>query len=256
MEVRLFLNTRFPTVRPDDLATRARSLMRDTGVRILPVVEEGRIQGTVGRMEILGVTETRSNLLVRDIMVPPVITVAPEDDVVSAVSRMLSIDEWYAPVSDSGRYLGMLGLENVIRAYLGRNPKIESRRVEEIMTRDVKTARIDDPIGKIWADMLRHRYAGIPVLDRKGRLVGIVTQIDLIRRRLTRAELESPRSGPQVRRVMNTSPITLPPTATVGEAARLMLDRDIGRVLVAEGQRLLGIVDREDVARVLLGLEK
>ncbi len=244
---------------PDDPATHARSVMRETGARILPVLDNGsKIVGTVGRVEILGVTTTRSNLLVRNIMARPLVTLGVEDDVFEAVRKLLSIDEWYAPVrSGEDRYAGVAGLDGLLRLGLDRYPdRLGEVRVSEAMTRDVVYASPEDHVGKVWMRMLKHRYAGLPVVDDKGRVLGIITQMDLIRKGFTRPVLESespPKKGPLAREIMTTPPVTLGPDATMLEAVRIMLGRDIGRIIICgPGRRLLGIVDREDAARILL----
>jgi CBS domain-containing protein len=53
-----------------------------------------------------------------------------------------------------------------------------------------------------------------------------------------------------VQDVMTTELVTLPPTGTVAEAARLMLENDVGDVLVVDGDQLIGLVtDRDIVVR-------
>jgi len=55
-----------------------------------------------------------------------------------------------------------------------------------------------------------------------------------------------------IREVMTADPVTVPPTATVADAAKAMRDRDMGDVLVAEGGRISGIVtDRDIVVRAV-----
>jgi len=62
----------------------------------------------------------------------------------------------------------------------------------------------------------------------------------------------SPTSTQKVKELMTTSPVTIPPTAFAWDAARLMKERDIGDVIVVDGDRLRGIVtDRDLVVRVL-----
>ncbi|MEL9929646.1 MAG: hypothetical protein QXF50_01945, partial [Sulfolobales archaeon] len=61
-----------PYIFKDEIATKARALMRELGLRILVVVESnGRISGVLWRENILAIASSRSNLLVRDLMVEP-----------------------------------------------------------------------------------------------------------------------------------------------------------------------------------------
>lgn len=256
--VKDILDEKHPYVYLDDTATHARSIMRETGVRILPVIDpDYRVRGVLGRAEVLGITATRSNLLVRNLMSPPLIVLDVEDELHESVRRMLSIDEWYAPVASGDKYAGVAGLDGFLALYLKKAPgRLEEVRVSEAMSRNVVYVQPEDHVGRVWMKMLKHRYAGLPVIDNKGRVLGIITQIDLIRRGFTRPVLESespPKRGPSAREIMVASPIILGPDASLLEAVRLMLDRDIGRIIICgPDRRLLGILDREDAARILL----
>lgn len=234
--------------------------MRDTGLRVIPVVEADILKGIVSRLGVLSITSTRSNLRVIDIAEEPLVTLKPEDGLYEAVSRMLSVDEWYAPVvDDANRFKGVLGLEHVISYYLGKSEKPAglSKPVEQYMTRDVEVVYAGDHVSSLWKKILKYRYAGYPVLDEDGRLIGVVTQYDLIKHGFTRIDLESespPKKGPRIREIMSTPPITVRPSDPLVKAAEIMLNRGIGRVLVADMHGdLLGIVDREDVVKAIIG---
>ncbi len=247
----------FPTIAPHEPATRARQLMRDTGVRILPVVENHRLKGIISRLGVLSITSTRSNLRAIDIASDPSITIDPEEELHAVLEKMLKVDEWYAPIIDiSNRYLGVFGLEKVIEKLLEKKHKCLDRKVEEVMSTNVETIEAEDNVAGLWRKMMKYNYAGFPVVDSKGRLIGVVTQYDLIRYGFTRIELRSespPRTGPRIREIMSTPPITVKMGETLRKAAELMIKHDIGRVIVVNDKKeLKGIIDREDIIRSYL----
>lgn len=247
----------FPTIAPHEPATRARQLMRDTGIRILPVVEDHRLRGLISRLGILSITSTRSNLRAIDIADDPSITVDPEEGLHDVLEKMLRVDEWYAPVIDiSNRYLGVFGLEKVLAKLLEKEHECLNKRVEEVMSTNVETVEAEDNVGSLWRKMMKYNYAGFPVVDSKGRLIGVVTQYDLIRYGFTRIELRSessPRTGPRIREIMSTPPITVKIGEKLRKAVELMMKHDIGRVIVVNDKKdLKGIIDREDIIRSYL----
>ncbi len=247
----------FPTIAPYEPATRARQLMRDTGVRVLPVVEDHRLKGIISRLGVLSITSTRSNLRAIDIASDPSITVGPEEELRSVLEKMLEVDEWYIPIIDTGnRYLGIFGLEKVIEKLLEKQHTCLNRRVEEVMSTNIETIEAEDNVASLWRKMMKYNYAGFPVVDSKGRLVGVVTQYDLIRYGFTRIELRSessPRTGPRIREIMSTPPITVKIGERLRKAAELMIKHDIGRVIVVNDKKeLRGIIDREDIIRSYL----
>lgn len=235
--------------------------MRTTGARVVAVVARERLQGVIYRSTILVLTSAKAEATAKDIMEDPPFTLKPDMRVGEAVDLMLRYDEWYGfVVGEDSRYAGVLGLENLIevavREYSG---ELEKYRVEDIMTRDVLAVSPEDPITRIWSLMKERKYAGFPVVDEKRRIVGMITQYDLIRKGYSRIELESesgPRRGPRVREAMTTGVVVAYPWTSVRELAQTMVTTGYGRIPVADspGEKVLvGIVDREDVARLILG---
>jgi acetoin utilization protein AcuB len=99
------------------------------------------------------------------------------------------------PVVDDGKIVGLLGESDVAR-YLGSfrrrsefrhlSSKIQELVVGDVMKRGVPTVRVDTPVSEAARVMLDGHMKGIPVTDKNGRLVGIVTKTDLARLTLWR----------------------------------------------------------------------
>jgi CBS domain-containing protein len=126
--------------------------------------------------------------------------------------------------------------------------------VSEIMTKKVVTCSPDDEVDDIWRMMRETRFAGLPVV-KNGKPVGIVTMKDLLESGATLPAFESGkgrfRDSPRISAIMKTNLVAVEPTTKVVQVARVMVSKDIGRVLVVEKNgKLAGIVDREDVARL------
>jgi CBS domain-containing protein len=145
-------------------------------------------------------------------------------------------------------------------------------RVREIMTTDVATARLDTPVNRIARLMVDRSISGVPVVDEGGRLVGLVTELDLIVRN-TRLDppaffrvldgqipLESPAHfrrrlqhmlGTEAADVMNPEAPTVGPETDLEDLAALMVRRRANPVPVVEGGALVGIVSRADIVRMM-----
>jgi len=255
------MDVKIPFLEPNYKVTRAREIMRVTGARILPVINnkyERRLLGVVTRVEILSVTSTKSELKVNDIMTQPSLVFDENFDILHATRQMLSKDEWYVPVVKGEEYQGMLGLENIIMWLLYHRTTNEKNdvKIDSIMSRDVVFVQQDDPLTKVWYLMLKHKYAGLPVLNEKNKVVGIITQYDILSKGRARIRLES-ESDPSripVKEIMSRPVITVSPSDTVVQAGEIMVRRNIGRlVVVNENKNLVGIIDRADVVKGLLG---
>lgn len=252
-------------IAPDELATKARTTLKSRKIRVLPVANsKGRLLGVVYRSSVIGLGGSGSVLLVRDVMSEPKVITNPNEEAEKVTKAMLNVDEWYAVVVKSPTdrtYLGLFGLEHMILDFLRRGGPKLSVKVEEIMTREVVSARYDEPISAIWHKMIEKAYSGIPVIDEKGKVLGIVTQLDLLLSRAPALNIFlkniSPSYAPEVSKIMNKNVVVAKPYTTVGEAAYAMLKLEIGRLpIVNDEGKLVGMVDREDIVRHFLGLKR
>jgi len=263
LRVKYFTDAFYPTILPNDPATKARAIMRDLGLRMIPVVDEtSRLQGIIRRENILLITSTRSNALAKNVMDNPIASFKPGEDALNAFKVMIELDEWYAPVVDDAKskLIGVLSLDNLLKYLLKSNHEVLNISISQIMNRDVEYVYPEDLISKLWRKMTQLRFSGFPVV-KSGSLVivGMITQHDLLKKGYTRVELESqsgPKHGPRIREAMTTPPITVKPNDQLREAVLKMVKSNIGRLpVVDERQRLIGIIDRSDVCKAFLNIE-
>ena len=120
------------------------------------------------------------------------------------------------------------------------------------MSPEVTTLHHNDAL-VIADDVMRlGRIRHLPVLDDDDRLVGIVSQRDLFRGALARALGYGTHAQQKllgqlvVKEVMTVSPATIGPDAPIAEAARQMLSRKIGCLLVVENDELVGVLTEGD----------
>jgi CBS domain-containing protein len=133
-------------------------------------------------------------------------------------------------------------------------------RAREIMTRSVVTVRSSDPVKQAAGLLAEHRITAMPVLDGTGRLVGMVSEADLLAHRMAhdpRSHLwrdEQQRADPArtVGEVMSRTVVSLGPDAYLADIAELMLDRGLRSIPIVDGGRVVGIVSRRDLLRTLV----
>lgn len=120
-------------------------------------------------------------------------------------------------------------------------------RARDIMTSPVITVTPDVPIRVAAALMVSHGFAALPVVDGDRRLVGIVTEADLLRGRYADGD-----SGDvPVRDVLTTPVLGVDPSAPDRCIAGVMVDGGVRCVPILEGRRLVGVVTRRDLVRAL-----
>jgi CBS-domain-containing membrane protein len=90
------------------------------------------------------------------------------------------------------------------------------------------------------------RVSGLPVVDRHGRVIGVLSESDVVRAAVGPAGART-----SVADAMSAPAIATRPEASLDEAARTMIERDVTRLPVVERGRLVGIVSRSDVVAAL-----
>ncbi|NWF86968.1 CBS domain-containing protein [Candidatus Bathyarchaeota archaeon] len=260
MRVKEIMDTKHPSIQKHELATKARALIRNLGLRILPVTDENvKLLGKVSRRDVMAVSSSVSPIRVEGIMTPVKHIATVEDEVYSTIKQMLQADVWYAPVvsnSNEKIYTGVLGLEHFIEQLIKTNPEKFLKEVSEVMTKNVLSCSPDDEVDNIWRLMRERRLAGLPV-TKNGKLVGIVTQKDLLESGAIMPTFESSkgrfRDSSKILSVMETNTLAVKLPVKIIKVAKLMVSKNIGRVpVIDEDGKLIGIVDREDVARLLI----
>jgi CBS domain-containing protein len=133
--------------------------------------------------------------------------------------------------------------------------KLEAR---DIMIRKVHTVRPTDPLWKVIDTICRKKVSGVPVVDAKGNLVGLISERDI---------LYAMQPGPAgaagkglrnvdgllARDVMVVKVITGTPGTEALRLASIMALRKIRRIPIVDGGKLVGIVSHGDVYRAIFG---
>ena len=116
-------------------------------------------------------------------------------------------------------------------------------QVAKIMTPDPDVARPQDTLREVAERMQSGDYGSMPVVE-EGRLIGVVTDRDIALRGVGQG------LGPDAAasEVMTPDPVCVAPECDVEEAAAIMQDRQIRRLFVSDGDRLVGVVSLGDVA--------
>ena len=138
-------------------------------------------------------------------------------------------------------------------------------RAHQVMTRSVATVTPDTTILEAANVMLQRHVSALPVLDRAGKLVGIVSEGDFIRRGEIGTQRERGRwlgfflgpgqaaadfvreHGRKVSEVMTPAPLTVTEQTTLEEIVASMETNGVKRLPVMRGDQLVGIVSRADL---------
>lgn len=132
-------------------------------------------------------------------------------------------------------------------------------RARDIMTSPVIAVRAVTPIKEAAAILAGNGFTALPVVDGDNRLIGIVTEADLVRDRVPRDPRARCHPGEElptvgtttVGEVMTTPVIAMGPGTDVAVLAKALVDAGHRSMPIADGSRLVGIVTRRDIVRVI-----
>lgn len=129
-------------------------------------------------------------------------------------------------------------------------------RAVDVMSRPVVTVRADDSVEQATAVLTLNNITSAPVVDSAGDLVGMVSEGDLLRGRVTAEAAAAMPAEPRpavVAEVMTAKVVVMPPDADLAEVAEAMLYNDVRSVPVVDDvAQLTGIVSRRDILRTVV----
>ena len=127
-------------------------------------------------------------------------------------------------------------------------------KVAELMQPNVRTISSEARVAEVVVSLADAHISGLPVVDKVGRILGVVSATDVL---TAEAEAETLTMGrdlmeeTSVREIMTPRPYTVAPDEDVREAARQMLYAEVHRLFVAEGDRLVGVISTTDIVRAV-----
>jgi CBS domain-containing protein len=292
-------------VAPDTPAAEVVTLLLQKGYRSLPVVDEdGRLQGIITDGDLLrraGLSarlDLQVELPVADwqqqlaelraqrstavsLMTSPVITIPATASLRQAAQQMAAHDSKRLPVVDgNGRLAGWISRIDILRTLeyhqpatvAESEPPATGTTIAELMYRDVPTVSLQATLEQIVQALEQNRRRRAIVVDDEQRILGIISDGDLLRRsqqeahsgildRLRRLVTGQPAVGPAAllaatetaADLMTTPVITIPVDASPATALRLMVQNGVKWLpVVNENGRLMGLLGRASLLRGLL----
>jgi CBS domain-containing protein len=121
-------------------------------------------------------------------------------------------------------------------------------KARDVMTRDPKAVSPDQPVSEVLRIMRSEDVGIVPITEGngQGRVAGVVTDRDIA---LYLGENDEKPSNVRVRDVMTTNVVRVAPEDDLSDVSRKMEDAQVRRILVCEGDRLVGVIATADLAR-------
>ena len=250
------------TLSPDAPISSALGLMRSKGFHEIPVLRRGRLIGmitfeSIARRSSSSLTTKVEHLLV----LPPLIT--PTTPFPELAEQLLATGLRAAPVvGRRGELLGVISRSDLVRVLPQIAPLLtrENPTVESIASSVSEVVREDELCRQLFGRVRVLEEHPLPVVDRKGRLVGAVGVSDLGKvlwkpivggkrdARARRAVLDV-----RIGSIMHSPPVTVGAGESWTEAARRMTEENVSSVFVVEHDHPVGILGQADLLNFVVG---
>jgi CBS domain-containing protein len=232
---------------------RAVSLLLERGISGLPVTSEGRLVGMISERDLLRVVHKNEYLpgQVGDYMTAGVVSF-DVDDPLPTISERLSHSAFRrVPVLLHKRTLaGIITRADLIRFYKNRlfpSAGTGPKRVllaEDVMRRGLLTLPPEAPLLDAMDLIARRHVTGIPVVDPQMKLLGIITEKDVLDYCLHPSPAEA-----TVASRMTSTVVAFDRKADLNLVCECLITKDFHRVPIVDGGKLVGIISRSDILR-------
>ena len=238
----------FRTIDANETISHALSLFEETDSIV--VMEKNKYAGVLVQKELLRAKIPPNAKVKNFVRRAPKISI---DESVEEIARlMLENDIYQLPVFSDDKLLGVVKADDIL---LQITSSIGELPIENFISRDILHVSPDDNIGKVIKIFREHNISRLPVIEND-RLVGIITMHDLMEK------VVHPEDKPEygefvaekkrylkipVKGIMHEMPYTMPPDAKTKDVIKEMISRNIGGMLIADGEKLIGLVTKRDL---------
>ena len=247
------------TLPPEAPLSQAIGLMRARSFHEIPILRGKRLVGMITFESIARRSNLPLSTKIEHLMVlPPVVTTGtayPE-----LAEQLLAAGLRGAPVvGKKGELVGIVSRTDLVRR-IPEFPTIAAHKVVEVASPVGIIVKENETVGHLFGQIRLLEEHPLPVVDKKGRLVGAVGVADLGRVlwRPTAGGNKDVRNrgtvfGVEIGTIMHSPALTVPKTATAGDAAKLMTREKVSSVFVVEEGKPVGVVSQADLLSLAVG---
>ncbi len=252
------MRTEYESAGPEDSVSDVVAKMKAADLHEIPVVEDSnKLMGVVSYGSLVRKknipTSTKAKTVLES---PPRLTA--EMPITQVAELMVSTSYRQIPVVRGKKILGVISRKEIIQIVADMKD-LKGIRAADIMTGEVQTISPKDSIKQAVDIMRKLEVRTLPVVDEGGKLTGIIGIKDIanynwrLQRRETVGEFTGNRNPVEVEveSLAVDNPVTIRRETSIGEAVRIMLDRNISTLPVVEEDRLAGILTTYDIVELV-----
>ncbi len=255
---------------PDTHLHDARRMMTRAKIRVLPIIDAGKLVGIITKRDLL---RYDPSTVMREVwsqyrqlgdqnvgkaMTKNVTTIGENASIAQAARVMLENKISDLPVLRNNQVIGIITASDLFRFLIDEQERDREELVaEDYMTSNIKTVSPKTTLLEAHRIMGLQRIRALPVI-RDGVLIGIATRTDLLSADPSiffsagNSEVSQRIQKTPIEYIMTSSPVFVHPTTPVSEVSKLMLQYKIHSLPVLEDTELVGIITESDLFRLIV----
>ena len=247
------------SVSPDDTVSKIISLIEKENIREIIITENGKFKGIVYSKDITnkGITDP-AKAKVSTLIRFPAPTVSSNQDINEAAQMIFKTGLRSLPIIENEKVIGLITLSDII-GFASKIKEFRQTTAEAVMSQP-EIIESDTDIGTARMLMREKNISRLPVIDKKQKLVGIITIFDLLKAVKPRERMDFYSMSAEKERIMdipvstimNISPVTVDKNKTLNEIVSLMKENKTDGVIVVENNSPIGIVTEKDLLEVYI----
>ena len=174
---------------------------------------------------------------IKDLVEEPKVVVGYSERIREIVSKMREYNQWVVPVVKDRELVGILSYNDLLRKRVSPESKVINLMSPVISIND------NSDVTQVVAKFYTTKARGIPVVDGKKRLVGMITRERLLSYFLDQGEFKNVK----VMEVMNSPVITINAEDSIARARWLMSNNNVTKLPILDEKKLVGIISARDI---------
>ncbi len=258
MKVEELMNKDFVTIPHDATVADAINIIRKRQIHEILVTAGKDLLGLVSSRQLIE-RSTRLNEKISTITVSPMI-LEKDLDVQQVVEKFLFGGHRDIPVVDNGVLVGVVSEIDVLGTLVGRKgSSVNKIKAKDCMSPIKFACREDCPVFAVRKSLLRHNVNRVPVVDENGRLVGIISTIDFLKKSGSEKKFYSgSKTGEKIdlekmdaSSMMNKNVFSVKPDDTLEKVIETFVNNRVSSVIVEDAEMPVGIITPKTVLRLV-----
>jgi len=260
MFVKDLMSRKINYLKPTDSVSKFISFVQKNHTSSALVIDNKKLVGAINikLLSSKGITDPSKTKIKKVLKsMPP--TLHPNDDIIHASKLLFESGLKELPVIDNSKVIGMLSIENIIDEF-SKTKLFRQTKTESLMSPVITITQKDD-IGKARQIMREKNISKLPVIDQKGKLIGVVTTFDILKTLKPRERMDFYSMAAEMERIMKIPITTImdkkvfiaSPKDSLNSIFNIMKNNKRGSVIITENKKPIGIIIMKDLLEYYLG---